>query len=428
MPNRKHIDQFINDKIRDYTPVYDEKNWDKMVGMLAQSNIGSKRYRKLFATAIAISIIAGTFLLVKHCRINQGQNISEVNPVEKKMETQIKQELNPAIEKPDLQPKQPTVIKEIFESDNDPDYSKPNNYLNEDKQNKPFGVKHNSNDEIIPDLQFPAHDINNQTPEPATATVENTESGYPLVNFQSNDKIDTGNAKISDPETIPDNSNPVKENNIKNNRKKFNIDPNWEIGIYVGSDYYLPDAKKSEEGFDIIDKSSFQLSPGIQISRKLGRLYHLSTGLFYISKTYRVNYNGIANPAYSEIPQFSDFDLSFIEIPVSGSYDYLISDFLSLYLSAGFVNQILVSDFIKTTYTSPATTVNPFENVPTYKVSMMINTGLKYSLGQTLELDLQPTLRISLKNSLVAGSSAKHDLIGLRKIFPGAYIGIKYKF
>ncbi len=214
----------------------------------------------------------------------------------------------------------------------------------------------------------------------------------------------------------------------ENKTRNHIIPSDWGgTGFYLSSDYLFIENHFTEEGFSITDISSFRPAIGVGIHKKLGRIYSLSTFLFFGNKEYMLSYHQKEIPGFPQTPDYSDYQFSFINLIIHGSYYYLKSDMIHLYLFSGLETKYFYSEIIRT-FRDHKLTTNPFPEYKRFMIGLTAGTGFDYPATQHIYFEFAPEIRINLNSGLVKNAKDNQYLIKIRNIFPGAYLGVKYIF
>jgi hypothetical protein len=174
------------------------------------------------------------------------------------------------------------------------------------------------------------------------------------------------------------------------------------IGITGSPDFYKYQFK-SIPGFAHEYKTKTGYSFGLSMNYNFVEKFSVKTGLLFSTKGYILDYSWVpAEPNDPLIPRESDITLSFLDIPVLAAYDFVYSDKLSIYASAGIVAGILINEKEISTMGDGTEKETDFSgtlyNQDFNKVLVAINIepGLKYNLSEKFFVSVAPYLRYGL--------------------------------
>jgi hypothetical protein len=174
------------------------------------------------------------------------------------------------------------------------------------------------------------------------------------------------------------------------------------IGIAGSPDFYKYQFK-SIPGFAHAYKTKTGYSLGLSMNYNFVEKFSVKTGLLFSTKGYILEYSW-APAEFNDplIPRESGINLSYLDIPVLAAYDFVDSDKLSIYASAGIVAGFLVNEKEISTMGDGTDKETDFSgtlyNQDFNKILLAINIepGLKYSLSKKIFVSVAPYLRYGL--------------------------------
>ena len=174
------------------------------------------------------------------------------------------------------------------------------------------------------------------------------------------------------------------------------------IGIIGSPDFYNYQFK-SIPGFDHEYKTKTNYSLGLSMNYNFAEKISVKTGLLFSTKGYILDYSwGNIEPNDPLIPLESNINVSYIDIPVLVSYDFVHQDKLSLFASTGIVTSFLIKekeiskmgDGSEKETEFSKTGLNQKFNKTIFAIDLEL--GLKYNLSEKLFISIAPYLRYGL--------------------------------
>jgi hypothetical protein len=176
-------------------------------------------------------------------------------------------------------------------------------------------------------------------------------------------------------------------------------DKKLSIGIVGSPDFYNYDFN-STPTFNHKYKSKINYSAGLRLQYSFTEKFGITTGLQYSTKGYILDYNWIVSDANDPlIPEESNLEVNYLDIPLTITYNFIIRDKLSLFTSTGVVMGFLMNNKETSTMADGSKKENEFLNVLYQQklnstlLALELGLGLKYNLNEKLFLTLVPHFR-----------------------------------
>jgi opacity protein-like surface antigen len=174
------------------------------------------------------------------------------------------------------------------------------------------------------------------------------------------------------------------------------------IGLFSSPDAYNYSFNKIP-GFDHKYKTRINYSTGLIMQYNLNENFVVRTGLLYSTKGYLLDYAFIfMEPNDPLIPRESNVKLSYCDIPIMVSYNFINDGRLSLYASSGIIGSILINDKEISIMEDDSEKETEFSKVlfnqkfNSTVFAIEFGLGLKYNLNEKVFISLVPYLRYGL--------------------------------
>jgi len=158
------------------------------------------------------------------------------------------------------------------------------------------------------------------------------------------------------------------------------------IGITVSPSFYTV---TSETGFNHHYASEPGFRGGVDLSFHLSRKSILTTGVYYSSVGYKVEYNYILNdPGDPAIPRSGDINAGYVDIPIAYNFNFISKEKLILYISSGIISSMLISSDDKTTFEDNSIRSSGYLN--SFLLSLQLGIGFRYNISDRLGIKIEP--------------------------------------
>lgn len=171
------------------------------------------------------------------------------------------------------------------------------------------------------------------------------------------------------------------------------------IGIKGSPDFYNYQFKDDIWGFGKEDKTKINYSLGPSVNYNISEKFSIMTGLLYATKGYILNYHfNLFDPNDPAFPNKSNINVSYLDIPLLISYDFIDQDKLSIFASTGVVSSFLIKEKEISTMGNGSVKETKYSRPPFNKLLFAIDLGLglKYNLSEKLFISIVPYWRYGL--------------------------------
>ena len=179
-------------------------------------------------------------------------------------------------------------------------------------------------------------------------------------------------------------------------------DKKISLGISGSLDFY------KYQFNDILDnshsyKNRINYSTGLTLNYNFNEKFAVKTGLLLSTKGYILDYNWILiDPSDPAIPSESNMKLSYLDIPLWVSYNYLKIGKLTLLASTGVVTSLLINEKEVSTMGDGSIKETDFakklllQKLNSTLLAIEIELGLKYNINDKIFISLEPYFRHGL--------------------------------
>jgi len=168
-------------------------------------------------------------------------------------------------------------------------------------------------------------------------------------------------------------------------------DSKLSLGLQSSIDlnrYYFKDV-----GFDYEYNPNLGYSFGLVIQYFVFDKAFINSGLNFTSQGYKLKYNMIVRePGDPAIPRESDFNVSYLKIPIAFGYTIVNKEAFRFNPSVGIDLNFLISDKENTIYEDDSERESDYlnQNINKTPVNLSVNFGLEYHINQKFKILLEP--------------------------------------